>query len=118
MPMLTFAAGVLLGMVVNSGDNSPSMSFDGNANLLYLAPRAAERIKDPFALQVASSDCQRSPGKTIAEIFRATVNKEDYDKVILQVLRVPGALNTSCTSFWFVFTSNSNLNPLDKLPSP
>lgn len=112
----SFIFGMIVGTALSSDGNSVGAG-DSTANMLYLMPRAAERIKDPFALQTGASDCFQYGKLTFKQMFDATV----YDvakKEIVQILRVTCNGSTNRIVLWFVFTDRENIVPLDKLPPP
>jgi len=108
----SFLFGLVIGMSISPDGRTIN---GGDQNLLYVLPRAAERIKDPLAMQTAASECDTYGRQTIREIFESRVYNPKK-KEILQVVRTACGGSTTSVVLWFVFTDKENVTPLEKLP--
>ena len=118
VPAIVQAQGFIVGIVVGMALSSDGKSPGGGdmSNVLYLMPRATERIRDPLELHTVASHCDSYGKQSLRQVFKGTVHREHADKEILQVVRVPCNGNTSALVLWFVFTDKSNLRALAELP--
>jgi hypothetical protein len=111
----SFIFGMIVGAALSS--DGQSTSGDGTANVLYLMPRAAERIKDPLALRTGASDCAQFGKLTIKQTFEAKMHNAAKMEIV-QVVRTSCGGSTSSVALWFVFTERENIVPPHQLPPP
>lgn len=124
-------AGFVLGMVLGSSmSGGDEVIGSGNANILYVMPRAAERVKDPLKIRLRSTDIlwfavdqsksefrndRYTGGMHLRQIFaRVEPNTESFE--VLQVMRVFHPQHVSGASVWFAYTEKENVIPLKNLP--
>jgi hypothetical protein len=108
-------------MVLGAGiaGNNDSVGNSGGMNLLYVMPRATERISDPLGMRQTSTECLyyngSNNGRTIREAFAATIqDSEQYE--MLQVVRTSAADSTGCLRYWITFIEKDKVIPLELLP--
>lgn len=120
----SFLFGLGTGLMLGSSTNN---QYGGdNANVLYLAPRAAERIRDPLSIHVVASaggegGCAGEGARqafaklSLADHFALAVPKsEKYE--VLQVVRAMRPDSASCLVLWFAFVEKDKLVQLGMLP--
>lgn len=118
---VSFLAGMVVGGVLFGGDAQGG----GSANVLYVLPRASERVRDPLAVRLVSSyEDNFYKGalakKSLFEIFAFSLNSWDSSKMaskyeILQIVRAIDGSNTERASIWFAYIEKEKVIPLNQL---
>ena len=113
--MASAQSSLLLGMMIGSAMSSGSIQGDISPNVLYVMPRAAERIKDPLAMRTAQSgpSYDKYP---IRERFNAAIGRGADNYELLQVVRVADQGNADRIYLWFTYIDKSLVTPLAQLP--
>lgn len=114
----SFLLGMLLGSAM-SGD--VVQGSEGNPNLVYVAPRVAERVKDPMDLRFVSVGFRNDNGlygMTMRQLFaRALPNPKEADKYeVVQIIRIASQGSAYDPYVWFTYIDRSLLIALEKLP--
>ncbi len=112
--------GFLLGAVAGAAFAGGSSHGPANPDVLYLAPRAAERIKDPLDVRHMGIDVvSHGSGYTLREYFSKWFrSQETADRFeILQVVRVASEGSGRNVFFWFLYVEKEKLVAHDKLPT-
>ncbi len=122
-----FLLGMAVGSAMSSGDDDQATG-NGGGDVLYTAPRIAERISNPLEIRIIASKSQcfsskgdfsyggNCGGMAIQEIFNHVIEGKESQYIILQVKRVVGTNNQWCV-LWFTYIEKDKIIPLEKLSS-
>ncbi len=96
----------------------------GGGNIIYMAPRVAERLKvDPLEVRLMSTVSldvytpRKTGGKSIQEIFSSVV-RESEKFTLLEVILIIDQSDPSGANFWFAYIEKEKLRSLSDLASP
>jgi|GEM_PF-3819019 len=107
---LSFVIGYGLGTM----GNHASAAIAANGDVFYEMPHAAERVKDPLAIQMTTVQTYSDSDMTLGQEYRKNV-PDNGNYSLLQVLVRP-CPDGACTYRSFIYTRWSNLRPAQNLP--